>query len=193
MVVAVDEIYLPLTLTAPELTDEAFQEFCELYPDYRIEYTAEGDLLVMLPTDEETGVRNSSINQQLGNWALTNDRGLVTDSSTGFILPSGARRSPDAAWISRGRLGRRPSCPEFVIELLSPSDRRKTARAKMQEWIDNGADLGWLIDPKAQSVTIYRAGRPPETRVGVMQLLGEGPVDGFALDFERIWKSWLPV
>ena len=93
MVVTVDEIYLPLTLCAPGITDDRFDELCELYEDFRVEYTAEGDVLVMPPTDEETGMRNSSINYQLMRWALTNDRGAVTDSSTGFRLPNGARRS----------------------------------------------------------------------------------------------------
>ena len=188
MVVTVDEIYLPLTLCAPGITDDRFDELCELYEDFRVEYTAEGDVLVMPPTDEETGMRNSSINYQLMRWALTNERGAVTDSSTGFRLPNGARRSPDAAWISRQRLGRRPNCPEFVIELLSPSDRRTVARAKMQEWIDNGAELGWMLDPKSKSVTIYRTGREPEIRTGLNELAGEGVVDGFVLDLGPVWK-----
>ena len=188
MVVTVDDVYMPLTLTVPGITDEQFEELCVKYEDYRVEYTAEGDLLVMPPTDEETGIRNSRINTQLNNWSDATGKGLVTDSSTGFRLPNGARRSPDAAWISRERLGKKPNCPEFVIELLSPSDRRTTARDKMQEWIDNGAQLGWMIDPKKQSVAIYRPGQEPETRTGILQLEGEGPVDGFVLDLERIWR-----
>ena len=188
MVVTVDEIYLPLTLSAPGITDEQFQELCAQYEDYRVEYTAEGDLLVMPPTDEETGIRNSRINYQLVRWSLSDESGEVTDSSTGFKLPSGARRSPDAAWISRERRGRKPNCPEFVIELLSPSDRRPTVQAKMREWIANGAELGWMIDPKNESVTIYRPGQDAETRTGIEQLAGEGPVEGFVLDLERIWR-----
>ena len=188
MVVTVDEIYMPLSLSAPAITDDQFQELCELYEDYRVEYTAEGDVIVMPPTDEETGMRNSSINYQLMHWFLAHGRGAVTDSSTGFRLPNGARRSPDAAWISRDRLGKRPSCPEFVVELLSPSDRRAAARAKMQEWIENGAELGWMIDPKAQSVTVYRSGREPEIRTGIDRLAGEGPVEGFILEFDPVWR-----
>ena len=188
MVVTVDDVYMPLTLTAPGITDEQFEELCEQYEDYRVEYSAEGDLLVMPPTDEETGMRNSDINYQLMHWALTHERGKVTDSSTGFRLPNGARRSPDAAWISRGRLGQKPHCPDFVIELLSPSDRRTTTHAKMLEWIANGAELAWMIDPKQQSVTIYRPGQERETRTGILQLAGEGPVEGFVLQLERIWR-----
>ena len=119
---------------------------------------------------------------------MTHERGAVTDSSTGFRLPNGARRSPDAAWISRDRLGGKPNCPEFVIELLSPSDRLPVAKAKMVEWIANGAGLGWMIDPKAQAVTIYRPGQEAETRTGILRLVGEGPVAGFVLELERIWQ-----
>ena len=188
MVVTVDEIYLPLTLSAPGITDEQFVELCAQYEDYRVEYTAEGDLLVMPPTDPETGIRNSQIIYQLMHWALANKRGEVTDSSTGFKLPSGARRSPDAALISRDRMRQKLLCPPFVIELLSPSDRRPTVQAKMREWIENGSELGWMIDPKKESVTIYRVGQEPETRTGISSLAGEGPVEGFVLELERIWR-----
>ena len=122
------------------------------------------------------------------HWAAATGKDLITDSSTGFVLPSGARLSPDAALISRNRIMQRPMCPAFVVELLSPSDRRKTADAKMLEWIANGAELGWMIDPKKQSVSIYRPGQEPETLTGILQLAGEGPVEGFVLDLERIWR-----
>ena len=153
-----------------------------------MEYTAEGDLLVTPPTDAETVVRNARIIYQLMHWADATGKGLITDSSTGFVLPSVARLSPDAALISRNRMMQRPMCPAFVVELLSPSDRRKTADEKMLEWIANGAELGWMIDPKKQSVTIYRPGQEPETRTGIKQLAGEGPVEGFVLDLECIWQ-----
>ena len=188
MVVTVDDAYMPLTLTAPGITDEQFEEFCAKYEDYRVEYTAEGDLLVMPPTDPETGVRNARIIYQLMHWADATGKGLITDSSTGFVLPSGARLSPDAALISRNRMMQRPMCPAFVVELLSPSDRRKTADAKMLEWIANGAELGWMIDPKKQSISIYRPGQEPETLTGILQLVGEGPVEGFVLELEQIWR-----
>lgn len=183
----VEESYLPLTLTVPGLTDSQFQEFCEQYADYRLEYTAEGELIIMPPTDFGTGVRNSSINRQLGNWALSVKRGFVTDSSSGFTLPNGARRSPDAAWTSRERSRIRPMCPEFVVELLSPSDRPKQVRAKMMEWISNGAELGWMINPRTHTVTIFRPGQEPEVLTGIAEVAGEGPVAGFVLDLTSIW------
>ena len=186
--VAVEETYLPLTLSVPNITDEQFQQFCEKYEDYRLEYTADGELLIMPPTDPRTGFRNAFITGQLMNWALRSGKGIFTDSSAGFILPTGARRSPDAAWMTIDRLDARPSCPQFVIELVSPSDRLKTVRAKMQEWIANGAELAWMIDPRTESVTIYRPGQDPEVRTGIDQIAGEGPVEGFILELERVWR-----
>lgn len=188
MVMMLEETYLPVTLSAPGLTDEGFQEFCERYPEYRLEYTAEGDLIIMPFTDPETGVRNSQITRQLGNWAEAHG-GFVTDSSAGFVLPNGARRSPDAAWLSpeRYRQGQR-TCPEFVIELRSSSDRLRQLKAKMEEWIENGAVLGWLIDPANRTVWIYRAGQAePQELHDAARIEGEGPVAGFALDLSRIW------
>ena len=182
----VEETYLPMTLTAPDITDAEFDAFCEQFPDCRLESTAEGDLIVVPPTDPETGDRNSEITMQLKFWARDRD-GFAPDSSAGFRLPNGARRSPDASWISFPRLDRR-RCPEFVIELLSPTDRPRTVRAKMQEWIENGAELGWMIDPKARSFTIFRPGQEPEVRAGIEEIAGEGPIAGFVLDLRRIWN-----
>lgn len=182
----VEEAYLPLTLSAPGLTDAQFEELCQQYADYRVEYTAEGDLVIMPPTDPETSARNSLITYQLTAWAL-NGPGMVTESSGGYLLPNGARLAPDAAWISRDRLRRRRSCPQFVIELLSPTDRPRKIRAKMQEWIDNGAELGWMIDPGSKTVTVFRPGREPEDLRGIAKLEGEGPVSGFVLDLRPVW------
>ncbi|MBY0506231.1 MAG: Uma2 family endonuclease [Bryobacteraceae bacterium] len=187
MVVTVDEIYLPLTLSAPGITDEQFEELCRKYADYRVEYTAEGELVVMPPTDPETSARNGELVACLVSWARGKD-GLATESSGGYRLPNGARLAPDASWISRKRLKQQPTCPEFVIELLSPSDRRPMVEAKMREWIANGAELGWMIDPQQESVTIYRVGQEPETRTGIEELAGEGPVVGFVLELRRIWR-----
>lgn len=184
----VEESYLPLTITVPGITDAQFQELCEQYDAYRVEYTAEGELLVMPPTDEETGFRNTEITAQLRNWASSLRIGGVTDSSTGFVLKSGARLSPDAAWISRERRGQKPTCPEFVVELLSPSDRVNKTNAKMREWIKNGALLGWMINPRTRSVTIFRPDREPETRTALTELAGDGPVEGFVLDLRPVWE-----
>ncbi|MBM3764908.1 MAG: Uma2 family endonuclease [Acidobacteria bacterium] len=135
----VEEAVMPATLTIPDLTEARWQEICEEYSDYRIEYTSEGELLIMAPTDMGTGARNMIVAEQLSAWSRMKSKGVATDSSTGFVLPSGARRSPDAAWMTRARFGKRPACPEFVIEILSPSDRRRKIHEKMLEWLANGA------------------------------------------------------
>jgi Uma2 family endonuclease len=184
--VTVEETYLPVTLFAPGMTDAKFKEFCELYSDYRLEYTAEGELIIMPPTDPETGARNARLTSQLDQWAERDGRGFVVDSSGGFTLRNGARLSPDSSWISVERYSRE-ECPEFVTELLSPADRLNKLHAKMLEWLENGVALGWLINPTDKTVIVYRPGREPETFTGVSSLAGEGPVAGFELDLERIW------
>jgi Uma2 family endonuclease len=186
--VMVEESNLPVTLFAPELTDEQFREWCERYSDYRLEYTADGELIIMPPTDPETGARNAAITHRLRSWALKAGRGIVTGSDAGFVLPNHARRCPDAAWMSREKLRQRPSCPEFIIELMSPFDRRKVTHQKMLEWIDNGAELAWMIDPAQQSVSIYRPNCEVEVRKEVIEIEGEGPVAGFVLDPREIWS-----
>ncbi len=184
--VMVEEAYLPVTLFVPEISDAKFQEFCEQYADFRVEYSGEGELIIMPPTDRRTSLRNAKIGFQLMGWAISDGRGEVTESSGGFTLPSGARLSPDAAWSSHERfeLG---ACPEFVIELLSPSDRPKVTRAKMQEWTQNGAELAWMIDPATRTVTVFRPGQEPESRVDLESIQGEVPVAGFVLDLREIW------
>ena len=152
MAFLIDEAFLPATLTAPPMTDEEFAGFCSDHPDLQFEMTAEGELIVMAATFSLTGARNSRINRQLGNWADLDGRGVVNDSSTGYVLPNGARRSPDASWVSKDQIqklspeslqGFWPLCPPFVIELKSESDRLRTLRAKMREYLANGAELGW--------------------------------------------------
>lgn len=186
--VTVEETYLPITLSVPALTDAQFEEFCQLYSDYRLEYTAEGDLVITPPTDPDTSAQNMEIGMQLAIWGKRRRDGKVTDSSGGFKLPNGARLAPDAAWISRARLTMR-RCPEFVIELLSPGDRPGKARAKMVEWIANGVELGWLIDPPRRTVTIYRPGCEPEVLADATKVAGEGPVEGFTLDLSAVWNA----
>ena len=185
--VMVEETYMPLTLFVPDLTDERFEEFCKQYSDFHLEYTADSELIIMPPNDPDTGARNAALTQYLRQWAIVDKRGIVTDSSGGFILPNHARRSPDAAWTIRGRFGLR-SCPEFVVELLSPSDSRKKTHEKMLEWIVNGAELGWLIDPFHRTVTIYRSNGDVEVRKGILEIAGEGPINGFTLDLREIWN-----
>jgi Uma2 family endonuclease len=181
------------------MTDEEFFAFCEEHPDLFFETTADGELIVMPAPHSLTGVRNSEIGGQLTVWSRGDGRGFVTDSSTGFVLPNGARRSPDAAWTPKSEIAKLPResregywhlCPAFVIELRSQSDRLRVLRQKMREYIDNGAQLGWLIDAEARSVEIYRPNREPELREGIESLSGEPPVAGFTLDLRTVWDPF---
>ena len=197
MAFVIDDVFLPATLTAHPMTDDEFAEFCAEHPDLFFEMTAEGEIIVMPPTYSLTGARNSKIMKQLDTWAERHGRGIVCDSSTGFVLPNGARRSPDAAWTLKSRIAiLDPAsqdkywhlCPDFVIELKSSTDRLRVLREKMREWIANGAQLGWLIDPDQRSVTIYRPGGEVETRQEIDSIGGEGPVAGFTLELALIWN-----
>jgi Uma2 family endonuclease len=186
--VMVEETYLPLTLFAPNLTDDEFQKLCEQYSNYQLEYTAEGEVIIGPPTDPETSARNATLVWLLRTWVNSTKNGIVTDSSGGFVLLDQARFAPDAAWLSRERLHSRPACPEFVVELLSPFDRRKKVHKKMLQWVANGAELAWMIDPEQQAASIYRPGREVEVRKGISEIEGEGPVAGFVLDLREIWN-----
>lgn len=193
MTFMIDEAFLPATLTSPPMSDVQFAEFCSEHPELHFEMTATGEIIIMPPTFFLTGARNSEISSQLRNWARVDGRGIATDSSTGFALPNGARRSPDAAWTPKDKIpaaatGYLHTCPAFVIELRSDSDRLPTLRAKMQEYLDNGAELGWLIDAERQAVEIYRAGRQPEIHGDSKTIHGEGPVEGFILDLSTVWN-----
>lgn len=181
------------------LTDEQFLALGAQFPDYRIETTAEGDIIIMPPAHPRTGQRNAAITAQLFTWTEQDGRGESFDSSAGFFLRNGARRSPDAAWIRRDRLQGLPSeaamwhvTPDFIIELKSASDRVETLRAKMREWTDNGVTLAWLVIPETQSVEFYRADGSREVFANPAQVSGEGPVQGFTLRLDRIWKGILP-
>lgn len=196
MAFAIDEVHLPAVLTVGPMDDEAFALLCAEHPDLNLELSARGELIIIPQTYTWTGARNGEIMAQLRNWARQDQRGVAFDSSTGWLLPNTARRSPDAAWISKQRikdLDRAafsrywPVCPAFVIELRSQTDRIRVLRDKMEEWLANGAQLGWLIDPEARTVEIYRPGREAETRTGVASIEGEGPVAGFVLDLPPVW------
>jgi Uma2 family endonuclease len=192
----IDESFLPATLTAHPMTDEQFAEFCAEHPDLSFEMTADGELIVTAPTFSLTGNRCIKVGYQLEAWAESNDRGLAFGSSAGFVLPDGARRSPDASWVLREKFEQLTEeaqegfwhlCPDFVIELRSKSDRIKTLRNKMREYMSNGAQLGWLINPETRVVEVYRSAREPEILTGISSVKGEGPVAGFILDLTRIW------
>lgn len=197
MAFVIDPAYLPATLTAQPMTDEEFAELCAEHSELSFEMSAEGDLIVMPPTFSMTGFRNSEVTGQLRQWARQDGRGMVCDASTGFVLPNGARRSPDASWTLVSRVKALPKlsqegfwhlCPDFVVEIRSATDRTRVVRAKMEEWMTNGAQLGWLIDPETRSVMAYRPGRETEVLEGVMEMAGEGPVEGFVLDLRAVWE-----
>jgi Uma2 family endonuclease len=177
-----------------EMTDEKFFEFCQLNSELRIERTVLGDVLIMPPTGGETSDRNAEITRQLRNWARQDGTGVAFDSSAGFNLPNGATRSPDASWVERSRLENLtleqkrkflPLCPDFVIELRSPSDRLADVKGKMQEYIDNGARLGWLFDPSNRQVYRYRPGiiEPLDNP----QEISDPLLPGFVLNLREIW------
>jgi Uma2 family endonuclease len=196
MTLAIDVAFLPATLSSHPMTDEEFVSFCAEHPDLNFEMTADGQLLVKPQTFTLTGFRNQEISLQLGSWAKRDRRGYAGESSTGFVLPNGARRSPDAAWIRKDRMKALSAeslnsfwrlCPDFVIELRSQSDRLPALRDKMNEYLANGAELGWLIDPDARTVEVYRSGQAPEILTNPVALVGEGPVQGLVLDLLPVW------
>ena len=165
MTFAIDDAFLPATLTVPPMNDEEFTTFCAKHPDLNFEMTAEGELIVMPPTYSDTGACNFEAAGELRAWARKDRRGIGCDSSTGFVFPNGARRSPDASWTLKSRVGQLGSrkrqsfwhlCPDFVIEVKSDSDRLKPLQRKMAEYLSQGAQLGWLIDPQNRAVTLYR-------------------------------------
>jgi Uma2 family endonuclease len=179
------------------LTDDQFFEICRLNRELRIERTAEGELLIMPPTGGDTGRRNLRISFQLELWAERETTGVTFDSSSGFRLPNGAARSPDASWVRRSRLAELtreqrqrfiPLCPDFVIELRSHTDNLGALQAKMNEYMDNGALLGWLIDPEERHVYVYRAGKQVERLDNPSSISGESELPGFALDLEEVWE-----
>ena len=183
-----------------EMTREQFFELCQLNRDLRIERTAEGDLVIMPPTGGETGARNAELVMQVKLWAKRDGSGVVFDSSTGFDLPNGATRSPDVAWVKRSRLAALtpeqkqrflPLCPDFVIELRSPSDPLSILQEKMEEYLANGAQLGWLIDPVERQVYVYRPGAPVERLDNPAELRGDPVLPGFVLDLRTVWDVGL--
>lgn len=182
---------------AIELTDDEFFALCQLNRDLRFERTSQGDIIIMPPTGAATGVRNADITRQLGNWAKRDGTGAVFDSSTGFKLPNSADRSPDAAWIPRSRLATvtaeqkekfPPLCPDFVIELLSPTDTLAATQAKMTEYIENGAQLGWLIDPEMRQIHVYRPHQAVVVLKNVAEIGADPELPGFVLDLREIWQ-----
>ncbi|MEN9216156.1 MAG: Uma2 family endonuclease [Gloeomargarita sp. HHBFW_bins_162] len=186
-------IQIPRTL---HCTEEQFIELVKANPDLRWELTAQREVIVMPPTGSETGNYNSELTTDLGTWNRRHKTGKVFDSSTGFRLPNGAIRFPDVAWIRNERWEQlspeqrqtfAPICPDFVVELISPSDELTTVQAKMQEYLENGCLLGWLINPETRTVEIYRPNSPPEMVTFDTVLSGEDVLPGFTLDLREIF------
>ena len=179
-----------------EISDEQFFQICQKNSDLRFERNAQGDITIMAPAGSETGMRNSDLNADIVIWNRRKKLGVTFDSSAGFKLPNGADRSPDSSWIlkerwealtpeQRSRFA--PICPDFVMELMSPSDSLKTTQAKMQEYQENGARLGWLINRKDRQVEVYRIGQPVEILKSPTTLSGEDVLPDFVLDLAAIW------
>ena len=179
-----------------EMTEDEFLAFCEQNHEARIERTAEGELELMPPVHMDTGSKELDIAAQLRNWARYDGNGVAFGPSAGFTFPNGAMRSPDAAWIPRSRLAELTTedkrgfghiCPDFVIELRSRSDRLSVLRAKMEEYMENGARLGWLIDPQDRRVYVYR----PNTEVEILEnpetVSADPELAGFTLELADIW------
>ena len=190
-------VSLPATLELNiDLTDEQFFQLCQQNRDLRFERTANGELIIMPPTGSETSDRNADLTYQLRAWTRQNKRGKSFDSSGGFKLPNGAERSPDASWVKMERWNAltpaekerfAPLCPDFVVELMSPSDSTEKTRAKMREYMDTGARLGWLINRQQKQVEIYRPNREVEILQSPRTLSGENVLPGFVLDLAEIW------
>ena len=190
---------IPLTVHLPsgeKTTYEQFYELCQANPDLRLELSANGEVIIMPPAFSDTGNRNMRIAQQVTNWSDQDGTGEAFDSSTGFTLPNGAIRSPDASWIKSDRWNAltdeqkasfAPICPDFVVELRSSSDILKSLQDKMQEYIENGAMLGFLIDRKNQTVHLYRPLRSPEVLQHPESVSSDPELPGFILQMAKIW------
>ncbi len=190
----------PVRLPPESASAEAFAGLCRANPDDRIERTAQGEIEVMPPPGAETGHRNLELILQLGNWSKQDDQGVAFDASTGFVPPTGAVRSPDAAWVRRDRLTARsaeakrgfpPLAPDFLIELASECDALEMLQGKMAEYQANGVRLGWLIAPKAQTVWVYAPGRKPRSKIAPQALTAAPLMPGFALNLGPIWRPGL--
>ena len=187
---------VPSELTL-QVTPAEFVAIAAVNRDLRLERTASGELIVNPPTGGTSGKRNRRITGLLDRWCEANEGlGEGFDSSTGFRLPNGATRAPDASWVRRDRWdaltqeekeGFPPLCPDFVVELRSKTDSLGTLQDKMQEYIDSGARLGWLIDPQNRRVEIYRSGKEVELLDEPSQVSGEEVLPGFILDLRRVW------
>lgn len=198
MISEIEPLVLRFGPVLKKLSEHEFYDFCRLNDELRIELSSDGDLIVMSPTGGKTGERNFILTGVFYAWVVSDGTGVGFDSSTVFTLPNGAKRSPDVAWVKRSRweaLSAKqqdvfpPLCPDFVIELRSPTDRLKTLQKKMQEYIDNGAQLGWLIDPLARKVYVYRPNTAVECLDQPEVVSGEPLLAGFTMPVARLWQK----
>ncbi|MFN6571511.1 Uma2 family endonuclease [Dendronalium sp. ChiSLP03b] len=180
-----------------KLSDDQFYQLCRDNPDIKFERNANGELIVMPPTGGETGKRNAKLTARFVLWNEQTQLGEVFDSSTCFRLPNGPNRSPDVSWIELSRWNALsaeqrekfpPIAPDFVLELMSPSDSLSETQAKMQEYMSAGVKLGWLVDRRTRLVEIYRQGQPKEILESPTSLSGEDILVGFTLDLQIIWS-----
>lgn len=197
----VGNYFLPIVINFQDvlkkISDEEFENFCRHNPDLEIELTKEGELVIMPPTGGKTGIRNFSIITEFGKWLEKDQSGVAFDSSTVFRLPNGAKRSPDLSWIKNERWEKLtekekesfpPLCPDFVVELRSPSDSLVNLQNKMKEYIENGMVLGWLIDPTEKKIYVYRPIAEPEILENPASISGEPLLKKFTLKMKKIWS-----
>jgi Uma2 family endonuclease len=184
-------------LTHSLVTPEQFEQLCAEYREMRLELTSTGELIVMPPTGSETGRRASSLTYQLEAWCRQDGGGVVFGSSAGFTLPNGAIRSPDASWINREKWDSltkqqkekfAPICPDFVVEIRSPSDNLTQLYLKMFEYLENGVSLGWLIDPLKRQVYVYRPNQETVVLESPETVSGEPLLPGFELNLTELWS-----
>jgi Uma2 family endonuclease len=188
--------FLTLDLTSLRLTAEQFEQLCRDNPDLRLELTSNGGLIVMPPAGSKTGKRNFNLNRQLGIWVEKDGTGIGFDSCTGFTLPDGAIWSPDASWVRREKWDAlsedeqerfAPLCPDFVVELRSRWNTLRAQQDKMQEYLENGAQLAWLIDPSERRVYIYRPGEEVELLTDPATVSADPILRGFVLNLVELW------
>lgn len=188
--------FLTPDLRSLRLTAAQFEQVCRDNPDLRLELTSTGGLIIMPPAGSTTGKRNSNLNRQLGVWAERDGSGVAFDSSTGFTLPDKAVRSPDASWVRREKWDALTEdeqerfarlCPDFVIELRSRWNTLKAQQQKMQEYLDNGTQLAWLIDPRERRVYIYRKGEEVEVLTDAPTVSADPVLKGFVLQLAELW------
>ena len=189
----------PMAINLPalnQMTMTEFYEFCQANPELRIERSTAGEVITLSSAFSDTGNRSFNLAVQLGIWAEKDGTGIGFDSSAGFTLPNGATRAPDVAWIKADRWNLltdaekasfAPLCPDFVIELRSTSDSLTSLQTKLEEYIDNGASLGWLIDRKQRQVHIYRPNQTPQILENPEAVSGEPELPGFVLKMAKVW------